>query len=89
MVTLENAAKIIQSHFRRSVEISRFMSIKKAVCLLQTAIRAWLFVKLDSLTNQFGANKAQKLSYGMYSLAESQCNLFSFRCSYLTGVLYI
>lgn len=59
----ENAAKIIQSHFRRSVDSSRFTFTKKAVCLLQTVIRAWLFVKLDSLTDQFGASKAQTLSY--------------------------
>lgn len=69
---------------------SRFMSMKKAVCLLQTAIRAWLFVKLDSLPNQFGASKAQKLSCGMCCSWQPPNVYFSFSgisASYLSCLL--
>ena len=54
VIVPENAAKIIQSHFRRSVQFRRYMKIKKAACLLQTAIRAWLSIKSRLPIKQFG-----------------------------------
>ncbi|XP_019176029.1 PREDICTED: abnormal spindle-like microcephaly-associated protein homolog isoform X2 [Ipomoea nil] len=50
----ENAAKIIQSHFRRSVEQRRYMRIKYTASYLQAVIRAWLTRKksLIEMPNQ-------------------------------------
>ncbi|KAL3519477.1 hypothetical protein ACH5RR_017626 [Cinchona calisaya] len=62
IIRRDNAARIIQSHVRRSLEFRRYMKIKKAACLLQTAIRAWLTVKSRSSMKQFGNLNSQKLS---------------------------
>ncbi|XP_026392571.1 abnormal spindle-like microcephaly-associated protein homolog isoform X1 [Papaver somniferum] len=41
----ENAARLIQSHFKRFVERKNFLKIKAATSFLQTVFRAWLMVK--------------------------------------------
>lgn len=41
---IENAAKVIQSHFRRVIERRHFLKMLKATCFLQIVIRAWLAV---------------------------------------------
>lgn len=54
VIDSENAAKIIQSHFRRSVEQRRYMRIKCTASFLQAVIRAWLTRKksLIEMPNQ-------------------------------------
>ncbi|MCD7453220.1 hypothetical protein HAX54_020163 [Datura stramonium] len=51
----ENAAKVIQSHFRRSVQQRKYLRIKNAVYILQAAIRAWLWVKKEPSIQFFGS----------------------------------
>ncbi|KAI4368223.1 hypothetical protein MLD38_016804 [Melastoma candidum] len=41
----ENAANIIQSHYRRSIERRRFLKIVNAVIMLQSVTRVWLIVR--------------------------------------------
>ncbi|KAG9136453.1 hypothetical protein Leryth_023332, partial [Lithospermum erythrorhizon] len=41
----ENAATIIQAHFRCSVLRRHYLKVKNAVCILQSVLRAWLAVK--------------------------------------------
>lgn len=54
VIDSENAAKIIQSHFRRSVEQCRYMRMKCTASFLQAVIRAWLTRKksLIQMPNQ-------------------------------------
>ncbi|KAL8192555.1 hypothetical protein R6Q57_027740 [Mikania cordata] len=49
----ENAATIIQSHFRRLVKYRNYARIKNAVSFLQTVIRVWLMVKNKSAGTKF------------------------------------
>ncbi|KAM3285377.1 abnormal spindle-like microcephaly-associated protein [Capsicum chacoense] len=50
----ENAAKVIQSHFRQSVQQRKYLRIKNAVYILQAAIQAWLWVKKEPSIQFFG-----------------------------------
>ncbi|KAK4360953.1 hypothetical protein RND71_019905 [Anisodus tanguticus] len=51
----ENAAKVIQTHFRQSVQQRKYLRIKSAVCILQAAIQAWLWVKKEPSIQLFGS----------------------------------
>ncbi|KAI3680544.1 hypothetical protein L6452_35317 [Arctium lappa] len=59
----ENAAKIIQSHFRRSVEHQNYTRIKKAVSFLQAIMRVWLTVKNTSAIEKLDMIKNQEPLY--------------------------
>ncbi|XVF87711.1 hypothetical protein PTKIN_Ptkin18bG0142500 [Pterospermum kingtungense] len=61
-VSRENAAIVIQSHFRRLVERCKFLKMMKAICLMQTVIRAWLTVKKNSELNIFTFARVQEHS---------------------------
>ncbi|XP_015067274.1 abnormal spindle-like microcephaly-associated protein homolog [Solanum pennellii] len=50
-----NAAKVIQSHFRQSVQQRKYLRIKNAVYILQAAIQAWLWVKREPSIQFFGS----------------------------------
>ncbi|KAL6990794.1 hypothetical protein U1Q18_008916 [Sarracenia purpurea var. burkii] len=58
----ENAAKIIQSHFRRSMKHRDYLHIRNAVLFLQTVIRAWLAVKNKLPITKFCTSRVQELS---------------------------
>ncbi|XP_059292899.1 uncharacterized protein LOC132046322 isoform X3 [Lycium ferocissimum] len=51
----ENAAKVIQSHFRQSVQRRKYLRMKNAVCILQAAIQAWLRLKKEPSIQFFGS----------------------------------
>ncbi|XP_016491298.2 uncharacterized protein LOC107810980 isoform X2 [Nicotiana tabacum] len=51
----ENAAKVIQSHFRQSVQRRKYLRIRNAVCILQAAVQAWLRVKKEQSIQFFGS----------------------------------
>ncbi|XP_021293893.1 abnormal spindle-like microcephaly-associated protein homolog isoform X2 [Herrania umbratica] len=57
----ENAAIVIQSHFRRLIERRKFLKMMKAICLMQTVIRAWLTVKKYSELNKFSFSRVQEV----------------------------
>ncbi|XP_024993000.1 abnormal spindle-like microcephaly-associated protein homolog [Cynara cardunculus var. scolymus] len=59
----EKAAKIIQSHFRRSVEHQNYTRIKKAVSFLQAFMRVWLMVKNTSAIGKLNMIKIQEPLY--------------------------
>ncbi|KAJ6767326.1 hypothetical protein OIU79_023149 [Salix purpurea] len=66
IIQRENAAKVIQSHFRRSVERHNLLKMIRAASFLQTAIRAWLMVKKKSVHLKFssvtkGGSQAENL----------------------------
>ncbi|WMV16256.1 hypothetical protein MTR67_009641 [Solanum verrucosum] len=50
-----NAAKVIQSLFRQSVQQRKYLRIKNAVYILQAAIQAWLWVKKEPSIQFFGS----------------------------------
>ncbi|XP_027184330.1 abnormal spindle-like microcephaly-associated protein homolog isoform X1 [Coffea eugenioides] len=75
IIRRENAAKIIQSHFRRSVQFRRYMKIKKAACLLQTAIRAWLSIKSRLPIKQFGELNRHK-SFLSTRMSSNNCDMY-------------
>ncbi|XWS15589.1 hypothetical protein CRYUN_Cryun34aG0013700 [Craigia yunnanensis] len=56
----ENAAIVIQSHFRRLIERRKFLKMMKAICLMKTVIRAWLTVKKNSELNKFSLARVQE-----------------------------
>ncbi|XP_007026043.2 PREDICTED: abnormal spindle-like microcephaly-associated protein homolog isoform X2 [Theobroma cacao] len=56
----ENAAIVIQSHFRRLIECRKFLKMMKAICLMQTVIRAWLTVKKHSELSKFSFSRVQE-----------------------------
>ncbi|KAA8520051.1 hypothetical protein F0562_014275 [Nyssa sinensis] len=66
----ENAAKVIQSHFRRLVERRNYLLTKNAVSFLQTFVRAWLTVKKKSAINKFSTNKVQESSSARWKQSE-------------------
>ncbi|KAK8592272.1 hypothetical protein V6N13_062858 [Hibiscus sabdariffa] len=49
----ENAAIIIQSHYKRLIERGNFLKMLKAICLVQAVIRVWLTVKKNTELNKF------------------------------------
>lgn len=55
VVISENAAKVIQSHFRRSIERRRYMKMKNAVSFLQSVIRAWLTARQKTALRKFSS----------------------------------
>lgn len=61
----ENAAKFIQSHFRRLVKYQNYTRIKNAVSFLQAVIRVWVMVKGTSAATKFNSVKIQEQSYGI------------------------
>ncbi|KAJ9566243.1 hypothetical protein OSB04_002209 [Centaurea solstitialis] len=63
MLVSENAAKIIQSHFKRLVEHKKYTRIKKAVSFLQAITRVWLMVKNTSPVAKINMIKIQELLY--------------------------
>ncbi|KAK8594444.1 hypothetical protein V6N13_015366 [Hibiscus sabdariffa] len=52
-ISRENAAIVIQSHFRSVIERHNFLKKIKALGLIQTVLRAWLTVKKKSELNKF------------------------------------
>ncbi|GMI93317.1 hypothetical protein like AT4G21820 [Hibiscus trionum] len=52
-ISRENAAIVIQSHFRSFLERRNFLKKIKALGLIQTVLRAWLTVKKNSELNKF------------------------------------
>lgn len=64
---LENAAKIIQSHFRRLIECRNYLKVKSTVLFLQSVVRAWLKVKQISVTSNICTTKDQHFPCGIYS----------------------
>ncbi|XP_058197732.1 uncharacterized protein LOC131313441 isoform X2 [Rhododendron vialii] len=61
-VERENAAKVIQSHFRRSMKLKDYMQTRSAVSFLQNVIRAWLAAKRQLITTRF-CTRLQDSSY--------------------------
>ncbi|CAH9119367.1 unnamed protein product [Cuscuta europaea] len=55
----ENAAKVIQSHFRQSVEQHRYMMLKRTASFLQAVIRSWLTLRKKSLIRRPDQQEAQ------------------------------
>lgn len=47
----ENAAKVIQSHFRSLKARQNFLKLRNAVVLMQNVFRAWLALKQNSAPN--------------------------------------
>ncbi|XVE87804.1 hypothetical protein DITRI_Ditri19aG0017700 [Diplodiscus trichospermus] len=79
----ENAEIVIQSHFRRLIERRNFLKMMKAICLMQTVIRAWLMVKKNSELNKFSFARVQEFpscicSYQVFWLSISYVTSFSF-----------
>ncbi|XP_057498724.1 LOW QUALITY PROTEIN: uncharacterized protein LOC130783194 [Actinidia eriantha] len=58
----ENAARIIQSHFRRSINRSNYLRVKNAVYFLQTVVQAWLAVKKKSAISKSVTRRIQESS---------------------------
>ncbi|KAK8664866.1 hypothetical protein V6N13_084639 [Hibiscus sabdariffa] len=52
-ISRENAAIVIQSHFRSFIERHNFLKKIKALGLIQTVLRAWLTMKKNSELNKF------------------------------------
>ncbi|KAJ6401897.1 hypothetical protein OIU84_014054 [Salix udensis] len=71
IIQRENAAKVIQSHFRRSVERHNFLKMIRAASFLQTAIRAWLIVKKESVLLKFSSVTVQDSRCERWSQAEN------------------
>lgn len=67
----ENAAKIIQSHFRRLIERRSFLKMVNAVSFLQIVIRAWLTVRKKSAFVKFDTIQVKGLSSGMCCVSNS------------------
>lgn len=63
----ENAAKAIQSHFKRFIERRNFLKMVNAVSLLQFVIRAWLTVRKKSICFKFDTVQVEEFSSGMVS----------------------
>ncbi|XP_076923036.1 uncharacterized protein LOC143585026 [Bidens hawaiensis] len=59
----ENAATIIQSHFRLFVKYRNFKRIMNTISFLQAVIRVWVMVKNTSATAKFNTIKIQEESY--------------------------
>ncbi|KAG2688263.1 hypothetical protein I3843_09G087900 [Carya illinoinensis] len=62
----EDAAKVIQSHFRRLIERRYFLKMVNAASFLQIVIRAWLTVRNKSTCINFDTVRAEKLSSGRW-----------------------
>ncbi|XP_011037676.1 PREDICTED: abnormal spindle-like microcephaly-associated protein homolog isoform X2 [Populus euphratica] len=71
IIQRENAAKVIQSHFRRSVERHNFLKMRRAASFLQTAIRAWLMVKKRPFLLKFSSVTVQDFRCERWSQAEN------------------
>ncbi|MBA0627065.1 hypothetical protein Godav_004618 [Gossypium davidsonii] len=63
----ENAATIIQSHYRRLKERRNFLKMMKAICLVQTVVRTWLTVKKNTKINKFCSASGQEFRSGIRS----------------------
>lgn len=61
-ICLENAAVVIQSHFRRAIERKKYLKIKKAVSCLQSYMHAWLIAKQILKHNKISTTVIQGLS---------------------------
>ncbi|XP_059662135.1 uncharacterized protein LOC132308145 [Cornus florida] len=77
-LSLENAAKIMQSHFRRIIERRSYLRIKNAVSFLQSVIRAWLTAKKKSAINGFSTSKVQVSSFERLKQSENFGRLMTF-----------
>ncbi|KAK9267758.1 hypothetical protein L1049_010192 [Liquidambar formosana] len=66
----ENAAKVVQSHFRRYIEYRNYIKIKNAVSFLQTVIRAWLAVRPKSAFTKFNSFGVQEISCERWKQSE-------------------
>ncbi|WOK91863.1 abnormal spindle-like microcephaly-associated protein [Canna indica] len=65
--TEEWAVRVIQAHFRRFVARDKFLKIKNATCILQSAIRAWLTVVFGRKLYDVRIGRSVSLSYfGQY-----------------------
>ncbi|PPS08516.1 hypothetical protein GOBAR_AA12142 [Gossypium barbadense] len=63
----DNAATIIQSHYRRLKERRNFLKMMKAICLVQTVVRTWLTVKKNTKINKFCSASGQEFRSGIRS----------------------
>ncbi|KAF5474772.1 hypothetical protein F2P56_006637 [Juglans regia] len=62
----EDAAKVIQSHFRRLIERRYFLKMVNAASFLQIVIRAWLTVRNKLTCINFGTIRVEELSSGRW-----------------------
>ncbi|KAK4439325.1 protein abnormal spindle [Sesamum alatum] len=64
----ENAATIIQSHYRRLMERRTYMRIRNAALVLQSVVLAWLSLKRKASVKEHGARtrRTHLEKYGMY-----------------------
>ncbi|CAA2992467.1 abnormal spindle-like microcephaly-associated homolog isoform X2 [Olea europaea subsp. europaea] len=64
-VQKENAATIIQSHFKRSVQRRHYLRERDAVLVLQNVIRSWLSAKKKLLVKKANARNTQSSIFSM------------------------
>ncbi|KAL0363236.1 UNVERIFIED_CONTAM: Abnormal spindle-like microcephaly-associated protein [Sesamum calycinum] len=64
----ENAATIIQSHYRRLLERRNYMRIRNAALVLQSVVLTWLSLKRKASVKEIGARtrRTPLEKYGMY-----------------------
>ncbi|KAL0353246.1 UNVERIFIED_CONTAM: Abnormal spindle-like microcephaly-associated protein [Sesamum angustifolium] len=64
----ENAATIIQSHYRRLLEHRNYMRIRNAALVLQSVVLTWLSLKRKASVKEIGARtrRTPLEKYGMY-----------------------
>ncbi|EXB88426.1 Retrovirus-related Pol polyprotein from transposon TNT 1-94 [Morus notabilis] len=67
----ENAAKVIQSHFKRALKRRDYLKMLHAASLLQTVFRAWLTVKKKPSCINFTAMQDQKSSFERWKQSET------------------
>ncbi|XP_015574312.1 abnormal spindle-like microcephaly-associated protein isoform X2 [Ricinus communis] len=74
----DNAATLIQSHFRRSIARYHFLKMKNAVLILQTVIRAWFMVKRISAPYRFCDDMIQDSIYERWKQSERDWRYVNF-----------
>ncbi|KAJ4838684.1 hypothetical protein Tsubulata_003116 [Turnera subulata] len=67
----ENAAILIQSYFRRSIEHGHFWKMKSAISFLRNILRAWLLVKHSSLAYESCGITVRGLPHDMWKQPET------------------
>ncbi|KAE7995452.1 hypothetical protein FH972_000241 [Carpinus fangiana] len=76
----ENAAKVIQSHFKRFIERRNFLKMVNAVSLLQIVIRAWLTVRKKSICIKFDTVQVEESSSERWKQSINWERYFIFIC---------
>lgn len=74
----DNAAKVIQSHFRRLIECRNYLKVKSTVLFLQSVVRAWLTVKQISVASNICTTKYQHFPCEVYKQTEIFGRYFMF-----------